>query len=1685
MSDILKAWLGEEVGLEAYNIEQDFASGFMFGQVMQKYGMQPDFEKFEGGQRTPDAMVNNYTRLQASFQKLGIKFDSRTANSLMREEPGVALRLLYSMKQNLGQLHKDMTKFQHTGKLGKELGASVPVGRPLLDAQQHNTKKEPHSNGQQRFFEESMRKKAGSANALMESLHLRQYMEEMYRQERRAEKGEHADALSASQARSTFRSSQISKLDKGRRDKGKLLDHDDAVHASLMKRREELEREELRVALALSEKSRRKKLEELSHASLEQSAGIDSFEINMKRLVKGDAAADESGSPRASTGNGGPLAGSPLEHMAKMRATAVPTGKLLQSSQGYLAGVKAQREDDVLTKREREARRRKVLVEQQQLAEAAASAAQEDALIAMLARESAQEQALAERLWQVRQERDVMAENRTLREKQYAERREADWEATLMREREQHAAMRDAYKAKAAAEMEAWRGAQAGRAAEKAAAHADTCRSVAWQVVMLAERAAQHRERTGANVPANEFRRWLAMFVSGNDALGTPPTPVDTQAEEAMAAALARQKDVARATVVSDYLECSGEFAIPSEPTTTTDGASSASTSGGPVGFNAPVGAAVSDLLRVTDAADDPRPSVPDTSGWALRLAVVGAPFAGKSTMAAELASKFKLARLDVEALVTTAVAAAERWVPPEAEQPTTPESGGGGVDGTGGDGVSDEAAAEAEAAAAAAAAPPEQVVLGRCAAALLAEGADLPDDLLVSVLVNAVRSLGTTPVKEEAPAPPTKGGAKGKAKVEEPEEPQQGFVVDGFPRSMAQSVLLEKALTGLDLEREMQALAGASRVAPPPPGSLPQIFRPLISGLDAVLVLGLTDEAAALRRALGRRLDPQTGKEYHLEFSPPPVDDPGLVARLVEVADASNDAVQVQRRLAAYTSEAAPLDEWLKRFAKLRRPIDGFGPKPEVMASAADVAAGLLRAKDAVTSARASVEAATRAKEAAEEAQAFAEAARVAAEDAALELLTAKKAELAAAALLLDPKSKVQDAAATEVLKAQSAAKCAECLRVCKAAATESAEYAERARESAVVAGEAQARAATSLGDAEVNAGAEADARSAAEQAEAACRGAEAAAAKAEVARAAAEAAAAEAERLFAAQDVTADATLNITPAATEAAAAAAAAAADALAASAAAPPPVVALPPRLSRALLAEWRALEAMLVQPDGRDGQLTTFQHEFNNVDVDVRGLKDTKYEFNNVDVDVHGLKDTKAELMLRAEELRDSLWALCDAKMERASAEAARVGADSFVSDQTGLLGAYYTGLLQGYTSAKYGLLPVTSSPTDDDDATFVSHDLMSGVVPASLKDALDEKSKTAMAMPEWVGELASKTPGVASAIKIILASTSALRASLDPNAPIDPKATKAKGATPKDAAGKKGGKAEVEAPVVNARVVDTVARELFAGVTREIEMLVARARLIAVVNEASLHVAPAPGLPPPPAREKAPPAGLLSTGQLAGLVKASCADMADQVYMLNEVDDNKDGCLSRAQWTSVEIWFQYKAFLPGSEEDLDAEMAVAQQRDAYDRATALKEVLWDMFAVSREADGPALIDIKSTLLHLCPDRDMFTGIKKAFSVSTGSIKTNARASPDEVFRVVYPLGSEGGKAIHRSPFTPEDVGAVVSRVWESRKPAATPATDAHVVTAEQLMYSAGGERLVTHMLHRYQWKDVYVASKLL
>ena len=197
-------------------------------------------------------------------------------------------------------------------------------------------------------------------------------------------------------------------------------------------------------------------------------------------------------------------------------------------------------------------------------------------------------------------------------------------------------------------------------------------------------------------------------------------------------------------------------------------------------------------------------PSLP----FPLKLAVVGAPFSGKTRVAQDLAKRHNLKLLDVELLVAEAVKAATEYVAPPPPAPPPP-------------------AAEGEDAPAVEASPevPQLVMYGQQIQECLAQGRDLPDHLSVALLVRAMQAVGEAP-----PAPvetdPKKAAAAAKSKAAsgEPEKLPQGFVVDGFPRTTAQSEALERALTGLDLTQEAELVAASSVVAPPPAGALPQV---------------------------------------------------------------------------------------------------------------------------------------------------------------------------------------------------------------------------------------------------------------------------------------------------------------------------------------------------------------------------------------------------------------------------------------------------------------------------------------------------------------------------------------------------------------------------------------------------------------------------------------------------------------------------------------------------------------------------------------------------------------------------------------------------------------------------------------------------------------------------------------------
>jgi adenylate kinase len=160
---------------------------------------------------------------------------------------------------------------------------------------------------------------------------------------------------------------------------------------------------------------------------------------------------------------------------------------------------------------------------------------------------------------------------------------------------------------------------------------------------------------------------------------------------------------------------------------------------------------------------------------------------------------------------------------------------------------------------------------LGRRAQPIVESGRLVPDELICNVIVERLDS----------------------------GEADDGFLLDGFPRTVGQAEMLDRALD----ER------GRS--------------------LTAVLLIDAPDDEV-IRRLSGRRTCVKNQHVYHLEFDPPK--NPGVCdqdgSRLVQREDDQPETIR--KRLAVYHEQTAPLIEWYGEKGLLRR-FDGARPPDEV----------------------------------------------------------------------------------------------------------------------------------------------------------------------------------------------------------------------------------------------------------------------------------------------------------------------------------------------------------------------------------------------------------------------------------------------------------------------------------------------------------------------------------------------------------------------------------------------------------------------------------------------------------------------------------------------------------------------------------------------------------------------------------
>jgi len=164
-----------------------------------------------------------------------------------------------------------------------------------------------------------------------------------------------------------------------------------------------------------------------------------------------------------------------------------------------------------------------------------------------------------------------------------------------------------------------------------------------------------------------------------------------------------------------------------------------------------------------------------------------------------------------------------------------------------------------------------DETQLGMQAKGFIEAGELVPDEIITGVILDA---LGST-------------------------EAQDGFLLDGFPRTLPQAEALEQGLADLDRE------------------------------LTAAILIEAPDEEV-IRRLSGRRVSVKTGRVYHVEFDPPKHEDRCDVdgSRLVQRDDDKPETIA--NRLKVYHEQTRPLVSYYDDRGLLRR-FDGTRPPTEV----------------------------------------------------------------------------------------------------------------------------------------------------------------------------------------------------------------------------------------------------------------------------------------------------------------------------------------------------------------------------------------------------------------------------------------------------------------------------------------------------------------------------------------------------------------------------------------------------------------------------------------------------------------------------------------------------------------------------------------------------------------------------------
>ncbi|TWW60641.1 Sperm flagellar protein 2 [Takifugu flavidus] len=535
---------------------------------------------------------------------------------------------------------------------------------------------------------------------------------------------------------------------------------------------------------------RRQNLHQLKVQEAEQIVQneISQFETNRKKLV---TYISTSSSSHPSPG---------AYHLSTNHQDLGVSGKetriTLQSNDKFIRDIRKRLDENAVAREQREKRLQRFMIEQMKACEAQEETRRDEQLVRRLTRQTQHEQRLAAQLLQICRQKEVILENRLFREEQYRQRREKDLQEAL----EWEAALAQQVKLERVEEMkkelEICKKISAERAQNKYKKHFAICKDIVEQMIDFATKVGEYHQLTENLIPEKQIRVWKEMLLKGlplyylnvqkpGFEFFTPLDPVEQ-----------KRQDILNDLDYEDYASMVGEWALPNdegEPLI-------------PLTNNNILGHIVS-RLRNFRCQPKVAPSSPPLPPFKLKACVLGKFCSGKTTCLSKISKAHGIYILSADTLIAEALNAYEIGEVTE-QQNEDNEPLPSSLTPTPACNTDMEIVDSTTT-------PSTRALQGAAIQAKLKEGQTISTELLLDIIVHAIRQVPT----------------------------QSCWILDGFPADVAQAHMLEKALGGI-CEDPVESIT-INLVADPNPPKPPSPPAPV---LDLVVLLDIPDECVVQR---------------------------------------------------------------------------------------------------------------------------------------------------------------------------------------------------------------------------------------------------------------------------------------------------------------------------------------------------------------------------------------------------------------------------------------------------------------------------------------------------------------------------------------------------------------------------------------------------------------------------------------------------------------------------------------------------------------------------------------------------------------------------------------------------------------------------------------------------------------------